>query len=179
MVMPAKHLTEMEAYHCVIPSPLGRLRLLGTTRGLSGLAMEGEDGRPFLDSGSVDDASRFSAVIHQLREYFDGRLRRFEIPLDLRGTAFQLRAWRALMEIPYGQTCSYGAQALAIGQPRAVRAVGLANGRNPLPIVIPCHRVVGKNGLLTGYSGGLERKRFLLDLESHSMGCSLSRSSAM
>jgi len=101
----------------------------------------------------------------QLDEYFEGRRRGFELPLAPSGTPFQLRAWRALQSIPYGATRSYGEQARAMGQPRAVRAVGAANGRNPIAIVVPCHRVIGGDGRLTGYGGGLDVKQYLLDLE--------------
>lgn len=102
----------------------------------------------------------------QLTAYLDGRLRRFDLPLSPSGTAFRLRCWEALMQIPYGETWSYSRQASFIGRPKAVRAVGQANHHNPLPILIPCHRVVGQNGSLTGYAGGLEIKQQLLDLES-------------
>lgn len=102
----------------------------------------------------------------QLTAYLDGRLLRFDLPLSPSGTAFRLRCWEALMQIPYGETWSYSRQACFIGQPKAVRAVGQANHHNPLPILIPCHRVVGQNGSLTGYAGGLNLKRQLLDLES-------------
>lgn len=101
----------------------------------------------------------------QLDEYFDGRRRRFDLPLAPSGTPFQLRAWKALQDIPYGATCSYGEQAQAMGQPKAVRAVGAANGRNPIAIVVPCHRVIGGDGGLTGYGGGLDVKQYLLELE--------------
>lgn len=104
-------------------------------------------------------------VKEQLEEYFQGHRRGFDLPLAPSGTPFQLRAWRALQEIPYGGTCSYGEQARALGQPRAVRAVGAANGRNPIPIVVPCHRVIGGDGRLTGYAGGLDIKKFLIELE--------------
>lgn len=104
----------------------------------------------------------------QLDAYFSGRLKTFQLPLAPAGTAFQQRCWQALCTIPYGQTVTYAQQAQAIGQPKAVRAVGMANHRNPLPIFIPCHRVIGKDGSLTGYAGCLEAKRFLLDLEA---GC--------
>ena len=97
--------------------------------------------------------------------YFSGQLREFSVPLDMAGTQFQKSVWQALLTIPYGQTRSYKQQALMIGQPKAVRAVGMANGANPISIVIPCHRVIGADGRLTGYGGGLWRKRFLLDLE--------------
>jgi methylated-DNA-[protein]-cysteine S-methyltransferase len=102
----------------------------------------------------------------QLRAYFAGELRRFDVPLDLAGTEFQVAAWRALADIPYGTTISYGEQARRLGRPRAVRAVGAANGRNPLPIVLPCHRLVGADGSLVGFGGGLARKRLLLEHEA-------------
>ncbi|WP_108124273.1 methylated-DNA--[protein]-cysteine S-methyltransferase [Saccharospirillum mangrovi] len=111
------------------------------------------------------DHALFQPLSAQLAEYFDGNRREFELPLDLMGTAFQRQAWTALLAIPYGQTRSYQQQAEAIGQPDAVRAVARANGDNRLGIVIPCHRVIGKNGTLTGYGGGLWRKQKLLALE--------------
>jgi O-6-methylguanine DNA methyltransferase len=104
-------------------------------------------------------------ALRQLRAYFAGQLRRFELPLDLRGTDFQLRVWRELERIPYGETRSYLEIAEAIGAPRAVRAVGAANGANPIPIVVPCHRVIGASGKLVGYGGGLPLKKRLLQLE--------------
>ncbi len=124
--------------------------------------------------GKVADGWRKGGAVvadarRQLDEYFRGRRRRFDLPLAPSGTAFQLSAWTALRDIPYGATRSYGEQARAMGQPRAVRAVGAANGRNPIPIVVPCHRVIGGDGRLAGYAGGLDIKRFLLDLEQ--MAC--------
>ena len=104
--------------------------------------------------------------LRELNEYFDGRRSQFSVTLDLRGTPFQLACWNALLAIPYGETRSYGEVARAIGAPKAVRAVGAANGRNPVPIVVPCHRVIGAGGALTGFGGGLPMKRFLLDLEA-------------
>jgi methylated-DNA-[protein]-cysteine S-methyltransferase len=101
----------------------------------------------------------------ELDAYFAGRLREFKTPVRPQGTAFQVRAWRALQKIPYGATRSYGQQAVAIGSPKAVRAVGAANGRNPIPVLIPCHRVIGANGSLTGFGGGMACKQFLLELE--------------
>ncbi len=120
--------------------------------------------------GRVADGWRKGGVVvadarEQLDEYFQGRRRRFDLPLAPSGTPFQLSTWTALRDIPYGATRSYGQQARAMGQPRAVRAVGAANGRNPIPIVVPCHRVIGGDGRLTGYAGGLDIKKFLLDLE--------------
>jgi methylated-DNA-[protein]-cysteine S-methyltransferase len=105
-------------------------------------------------------------AIRQLEEYFERRRRRFDLPLDLHGTGFQARVWKALLEIPYGETRSYGELASKLGMAGAARAVGAANGSNPVAIVVPCHRVIGSGGRLTGYGGGLDRKKFLLDLES-------------
>jgi len=110
--------------------------------------------------------SRLKQAIEQLRAYFAGELRDFDLPLDMQGTEFQLRVWRELLSIPYGETRSYSFIANTIGAPKAVRAVGAANGRNPIPIVVPCHRVIGAGGSLVGYGGGLPLKRFLLDLEA-------------
>lgn len=107
-----------------------------------------------------------AALARELDAYFAGTLRQFTVPLDLRGTAFQLRVWELLCEIPYGETRSYGEIAQVLGNPKATRAVGQANGRNPVSIIVPCHRVIGSDGRLTGYGGGLHRKRALLDLES-------------
>ncbi len=110
------------------------------------------------------------AATRQLREYFAGERREFELPLDPRGSEFQKRVWSALRNIPYGTTISYGELAHRVGQPTAARAVGAANGRNPIPIVIPCHRVIGKDGSLTGFGGGLPLKERLLELESPLLG---------
>ena len=101
----------------------------------------------------------------QLREYFDGKRKKFDLPIEFAGTDFQKQVWMSLTKIPYGKTISYGEQAASIGRPKAVRAVGGTNGMNPLSIIVPCHRVIGKSGKLTGYAGGLERKEFLLRLE--------------
>ena len=115
--------------------------------------------------GWAEGGTLVAEAKRQLDEYFKGRRRRFDLPLAPFGTPFQLRAWKALRDIPYGATRSYGEQARALGQPRAVRAVGAANGRNPIAIVVPCHRVIGGDGRLTGYGGGLDVKQYLLDLE--------------
>jgi len=112
---------------------------------------------------SVNDA------ITQLEEYFAGSRHDFELPLDLQGTEFQIAAWNALAEIPYGRTASYGQQAASIGRPKAVRAIGGANGRNPVAIVLPCHRIVGADGSLTGFGGGIEVKKWLLDHEQSTL----------
>jgi len=114
----------------------------------------------------VHDPERLEPYVHELQEYFQGICRQFTVPLDLRGTPFQLSVWAALSEIPYGQTRTYAQIAQRIGKPRAVRAVGAANGCNPVAIVVPCHRVIGKDGSLVGYSGGLDIKEDLLQLEA-------------
>ncbi|WP_372788188.1 methylated-DNA--[protein]-cysteine S-methyltransferase [Paraconexibacter sp.] len=151
-------------------SPVGPLRLVAGPQGLRELAFVQ---RPHAASaghaGSSDDAA-FHEVREQLDRYFSGELRRFDLPLDPVGTPFQLRVWEALHALPYGATISYGELARRLGTPRAARAVGLANGRNPLPILVPCHRVVGADGRLTGYSGGLARKTYLLELERRAAG---------
>lgn len=159
--------TPTPRFFTVIPSPIGPLTLEASARGLTGLFMDSDSqGRSARNRNSrVHDERPFREVRRQLDAYFAGELRHFDLPLDLHGTAFQLQAWAALQEIPYGETLAYSEQARRIGNPRAVRAIGLANGKNPIAIIVPCHRVVGKNGNLTGYGGGLERKRFLLDLE--------------
>jgi methylated-DNA-[protein]-cysteine S-methyltransferase len=114
----------------------------------------------------VENAAPFKDVVRQLQAYFEGKRRKFDVPLILEGTEFQLLVWRNLQKIPYGETVSYGQLARQIGSPEAARAVGLANGSNPIPIIIPCHRVIGSNGDLTGFGGGLPVKKKLLSLES-------------
>lgn len=149
-----------------ITSPIGRLLLVGNEQALHGLYML--DGpKPFaLDPDWTEDATPFAVVIAQLREYFDGERTDFDVDVRLHGTPFQQQVWQALRDIPYGRTISYGELARRIEHPSAVRAVGLANGRNPVSVIVPCHRVIGANGTLTGYGGGVERKRLLLDLEA-------------
>jgi methylated-DNA-[protein]-cysteine S-methyltransferase len=136
------------------------LRISAGDAGLSGVRFCGECGEEGEAHPLAVEATR------QLRAYLEGRLYRFDLPLDLRGTEFQLRVWMALVEVPYGETRSYLAVAEAIGAPKAMRAVGAANGANPVAIVVPCHRVVGSGGKLTGYGGGLTLKRKLLELEA-------------
>ena len=144
-------------------SPIGRLLLTSDGTALTGLYMEPSRKAQCTD-GWIEDVSvaPLSATVRQLTEYFEGARREFDLPLRLQGTAFQQRVWRELTEIPYGQTWSYGQLAHRIDKPRASRAVGLANGRNPISILVPCHRVIGADGSLTGYGGGIERKRWLL-----------------
>ncbi|MGH2889503.1 MAG: methylated-DNA--[protein]-cysteine S-methyltransferase [Solirubrobacteraceae bacterium] len=147
----------------VYESPVGPLTLVAGLAGLRRLAFAGPG--PALDERDRDPRA-LARVAEQLDEYFSGSRRRFELELDLAGTPFQLAVWRALLQIPYGETVSYAHVARAIGRVERVRAVGAANGRNPIAIIVPCHRVIGADGSLTGYGGGLERKRALLDLEA-------------
>lgn len=147
-------------------SPIGSLTLTAQRDGaLLAILMADQRHRRPDDPTWRPDRAPFAEVITQLDTYFAGELRHFDLPLHPVGTPFQLQVWSALREIPYGSTISYRQLAEHVGRPKAVRAVGLANGRNPLSIVVPCHRVVGANGSLTGYGGGLERKRLLLELE--------------
>ncbi|HEX2128526.1 MAG TPA: methylated-DNA--[protein]-cysteine S-methyltransferase [Solirubrobacterales bacterium] len=146
-------------------SPVGELLLAGSERALSGLWMQDGERPRRVGDGWVRAERPFATARAQLAEYFAGERREFDLVLDPRGTPFQQGVWRALTEIPYGSTVSYGELAGRLGCPAASRAVGAANGLNPISIVIPCHRVVGTRGELTGYAGGLERKRLLLELE--------------
>lgn len=146
-------------------SPLGLLTLLSDGQAVTGLYMPSPKGPPAVPVDAVADAGPFDNLTTQLDEYFAGTRTAFDVGLRAAGTPFQKRVWGALVEIPYGETCSYRDIAEAIDAPKAVRAVGLANGRNPISVVVPCHRVVGANGSLTGYGGGLANKRLLLDLE--------------
>jgi methylated-DNA-[protein]-cysteine S-methyltransferase len=149
--------------HSVLESPIGPLVVVSADGVLAGLYMSEHLHAP---SGFGErTADCLPAVREELEAYFDGDLTTFSVPVAPRGTEFQQRVWAALQEIPYAQTTSYGELAARIGAPNASRAVGLANGRNPISIVIPCHRVIGANGSLTGYGGGLERKQHLLALE--------------
>jgi methylated-DNA-[protein]-cysteine S-methyltransferase len=152
----------MNAYS-YFESPIGRLLLTSDGTALTGLYMEPSRKAQCTDGWMEDvTVAPLSAAVRQLTEYFAGTRREFDLPLRLQGTTFQTRVWRELTEIPYGQTWSYGQLAHRIDQPSASRAVGLANGRNPISILVPCHRVIGADGSLTGYGGGIERKRWLL-----------------
>ena len=152
--------------NALVDGPLGPIALCATDAGISSLT--------FVDTGEVIDMVRragraetlLARAVAQLDDYFAGRSREFDVDLDLVGTPFQLDAWEALRRIPYGQTISYKAQALSMNRPTATRAVGAANGRNPVPIIVPCHRVIGADGSLTGFSAGIERKIWLLDHEA-------------
>lgn len=155
--------------HCTttMPSPIGELTLVASSSGLRAVLWPDDAGRVRLPASLLDNSDHpvLIACRGQLEEYFAGTRTTFDLPLDLRGTEFQRTAWTALAEIPYGSTISYREQATRIGRPRAVRAIGTANGRNPISIVLPCHRVVGTNGSLTGFAGGLDAKAWLLNHE--------------
>lgn len=153
----------MRRTHTVLDSPVGPLTLAADDGALIGLWMA-EHRRGELPIGEQDDAG-FTETGRQLAEYFAGTRTEFDLPLAPLGGVFEQRVWHLLLEIPYGQTRSYGQLARALGNPDLAQAVGSANGRNPISIVVPCHRVVGADGALTGYAGGLPTKRFLLDLE--------------
>jgi methylated-DNA-[protein]-cysteine S-methyltransferase len=146
-------------------SPMGMMLLAADERGLRliSFALGKRPERP--QSGWHQDRVPFAETIRQLRAYFERELKNFDLPLSLEGTEFQLRVWQNLLAIPYGQTISYGQLACRVGNPKGARAVGLANGSNPIPIIVPCHRVIGSNGSLVGYGGGLSNKKALLFLE--------------
>lgn len=154
----------------LISSPVGELLALADEGGLRGLHMQAGPGARSIDPRWRHDHGRFAGLERQLDEYFSGVRSAFGPELDLApgGTVWQERVWRAVLGIPYGETVAYGALAGRLGRPRSARAVGLANARNPISIVIPCHRLVGADGALTGYAGGVERKRTLLELENRS-----------
>jgi methylated-DNA-[protein]-cysteine S-methyltransferase len=156
-----------------LDSPIGVLTLVASDAGLTHVLFEDqtpEDAGLPADLPEDDQHPTLAAAAAQLGEYFAGDRKDFELTLDLRGTDFQQDAWRELAKVPYGETRSYGEQAEAIGRPGAFRAVGAANGRNPIPIILPCHRIVGANGDLTGFAGGLDTKRQLLNHEQAQQG---------
>lgn len=148
-------------YYTKLNSPVGLIILVGDSDGLSELCF----GKAELSRDCVENADFFIDTVKQLKEYFAGKRSEFKIKLNPQGTDFQKRVWRELIKIPYGETRSYGEIAKAIGRPGAARAVGMANSRNPLPVIIPCHRVIGADGTLTGFSSGLELKSQLLAVE--------------
>lgn len=148
-----------------VKSPIGEILIAGDDDGLRFIGFPEGKGRIEPQDGWTRSERAFADAARQLKEYFAGKRQTFDLELAPTGTRFQRAVLHALQRIPYGETRSYADIAQAIGNPRAVRAVGAANGRNPLPIVIPCHRVIGSNGSLTGFGGGIEAKRFLLDLE--------------
>lgn len=159
----------MRLSYTYLESPIGKLLLAGDASGLQQILFS-TDGRPASPDPDWDDnPAALADAVRQLTAYFAGELENFDLPLSPQGTAFQQRVWNELQKIPYGKTISYGELARRIGNPKASRAVGLANGSNPISIVIPCHRVIGSNGKLTGYGGGLPIKEKLLALEKRQL----------
>lgn len=156
----------MERVHTVMDSPYGELTLVATDGVLSGLYMTDQRHRPAQETFGDRDESPFGEAISQMEAYFAEELTEFDLELRLDGTPFQRLVWDELLRIPYGETRTYGELAELLGRPSASRAVGLANGKNPISVIVPCHRVVGANGSLTGYGGGLDRKQRLLAFES-------------
>lgn len=156
-------------FFSTMESPIGKLMLVSDGEALTGLYMESYQSAWARQRESKRDDAALKSVRKQLEAYFAGELTAFDLPLRGEGTDFQQTVWQALCEIPYGETISYGELAHRIGQPTAARAVGMANGQNPISVIVPCHRVIGANGTLTGYGGGLPRKKWLLSHEaSHS-----------
>ena len=156
-----------ELFSTVIDTPVGALTIVASDGGLRAILWPDDDPRRVRLSESIDDANQpvIVVAVDQLAEYFEGERTDFDVPLDPIGTEFQRAAWDVLRTIPYGTTISYGEQAERMGDRRKARAVGAANGRNPISIVVPCHRVVGANGALTGFAGGTETKAWLLEHE--------------
>ena len=161
----------MPVIHKKIKSPIGTLTLIADESALLAVLWPGEDAsRVKTELGVVSKESLvFDKAEMQLEEFFSGSRKHFDLPLRMIGTPFQIKVWKALQKIPFGQTRSYSDLARSIGSPQSCRAVGAANGKNPLSIVVPCHRVIGKNGSLTGFAGGLEAKRYLIERESQSL----------
>jgi len=153
-------------YYATYESPVGPLLLAGEPNALHRVSFESSKRSTPPGADWKLDKKPFAEVIRQLQAYFRGELKEFDLPLAMVGTEFQLRVWNALRAIPYGETISYAQLAERIGNPKAVRAVGLANGSNPIPIIVPCHRVIGSDGSLTGFGGGLSTKKMLLELEN-------------
>jgi methylated-DNA-[protein]-cysteine S-methyltransferase len=153
--------------YAYLESPIGPLLIAGDAEAVRRISFP-KNGKAVKPAAGWTESARgpVSEAIRQLREYFAGRRTEFDLPLEPEGTAFQKSVWRGLQQIPYGETISYGELARWVGNPKASRAVGAANGKNPIPIVIPCHRVIGANGTLTGFGGGLPIKQTLLDLET-------------
>lgn len=166
--------TATTAVHTVVDSPCGPLTLVAREGELTGLYMTDQRHLPAYETfGPRAELPLFARTAEQLAAYFDGDRTAFDVELRLLGTPFQQRVWGALRDIPYGETVTYGELAETLGQPTASRAVGLANGKNPIGVIVPCHRVIGADGSLTGYGGGLARKQWLLDLERGSQQATL------
>lgn len=160
-------------YYSTIESPLGRILVQGNGDFLTGLYMPEHKGWEGPDAAWKQSDAPFAEVRRQLAEYFAGERQQFDVPLRLAGTPFQQRVWQELTRIPFGKTITYAELARRVGNPSASRAVGHANGRNPISILVPCHRVVGADGKLTGYAGGVDKKRWLLDWERRNSVVSL------
>lgn len=155
-------------YSKLIESPVGPLQLVASEKGLCAINFNATKAHQQALAGSMQDGTNHTLLVKaqkQLTEYFAGKRKEFDVLLDMQGTVFQIKAWKQLQKIPYGQTISYGEQARGMGDPKKARAVGAANGRNPLPIIVPCHRVIGSNGALVGFSSGVKIKEMLLELE--------------
>jgi methylated-DNA-[protein]-cysteine S-methyltransferase len=165
----------MTTFHTFFASPVGPLLLMSDGESLTGLHTESDKYRPQIGADWIEDhdAIPFAEVQAQLRGYFEGRLTEFDLPLNPQGTTFQMKVWKQLCGIPFGETISYAELARRIGNHKASRAVGMANSRNPISIILPCHRVIGADNSLTGYAGGLDRKRSLLEHEALVRGPSI------
>jgi methylated-DNA-[protein]-cysteine S-methyltransferase len=162
---PSATSNQAQTFYTTMESPIGELLFVGDAHALRGLYMQ-EGRKPKVIAPSWEASTEpFADARGQLEEYFAGERTSFDLPLAAEGAPFERQVWHALEAIPYGETVSYGEIARRVGQPTAARAVGMANGRNPIAVIVPCHRVIGANGTLTGYGGGLERKRLLLELE--------------
>ncbi|MBX3020274.1 MAG: methylated-DNA--[protein]-cysteine S-methyltransferase [Bdellovibrionales bacterium] len=158
---------KMNYAYTVMPSPAGEMYLVASEKGVAGVLWNIKNPEQLRFKGARQDPSNpfLLQLMDELKEYFAGKRTQFDVPIDMQGTEFQKKVWRGLLSIPYGKTTSYKELAEKIGRPSASRAVGMANGRNPISILVPCHRVIGANGTLTGYAGGLKSKDFLLTLE--------------
>lgn len=166
--MKATQRIQQTYFYKTVQSPVGALKLVASDRGLAAILWEKDDPQRVRLGALTEDKNHplLLETERQLRDYFAGKRTTFSVPFDFAGTAFQKQVWEALMAIPFGKTPSYGEIARQIGRPKAARAVGAAIGRNPISIIVPCHRVIGSNGKLTGFAGGLETKASLLKLES-------------
>ena len=158
--------SQLQTHYTTIESPVGKLILSGDGQSLTGVYICNEKHAPAIHDDWIRTESAFATAITQLNEYFSGIRFHFDLPIKPIGTEFQTRVWQRLCQIPYGKTCGYGELAKELGNPNASRAVGMANGRNPISIIVPCHRVIGANGSLTGYGGGLVAKKWLLEHEA-------------
>ncbi|MDE5417278.1 methylated-DNA--[protein]-cysteine S-methyltransferase [Labilibaculum sp. DW002] len=153
-------------FYDILSSPIGNLLMVANENGLNKILFEDENQLNKIDDTWINDTDRLKEISNQLKAYFAKELTEFDLKLAPEGTAFQKQIWKQLQEIPFGEVCSYQDIALSINKPNACRAIGMANSLNPIPVIIPCHRVIGKNGKLTGYAGGLETKAKLLGLEN-------------